>query len=50
MLKEKTPMTLSQGESALGSHPMILEMAFASSSVRFWDSSTVKVRPVRPQV
>jgi len=44
------PTTLSHGESALGSQPMILERAFAMRSDRSWDSAVVKVLPVIPQV
>lgn len=50
VLKEKKPTTLSQGESTLGSHPMILDRALATLSERRWASSVVKVLPVMPQV
>lgn len=50
MLNEKTATTLSQGESALGSQPMIPDRAFAIRSERLCASVTVNVLPVRPQV
>lgn len=50
VLKEKTPTTLSHGESTLGCHPMTLERALATLSERRWASTVVKVLPVMPQV
>jgi len=50
VLNEKMAMTLSQGESALGSHPIILDNALATRSDLSQDWARVNVLPVRPQV